>query len=82
MSEDPLRCDSNRCRNRRKKLLTSKKPVMSSGRQGSLDDIALPPLPTLEVWEEVEPGFTPSSCSGACNAPGLPWVGPAFLAST
>jgi len=34
--------------------------------------------PLNEVWEEVYPGSTPSSCSGALHAAELPWVGPAF----
>ena len=31
-----------------------------------------------EVWEGVDPGFIPSSHSGALLAPELLWVGPAF----
>jgi len=34
--------------------------------------------PLNEVWEGVNPGFTPSSHSAALHVPELPWVGPAF----
>ena len=38
----------------------------------------LPCQPLQEVWEEVDPGSTPSGHSGALHAAELPWVGPAF----
>jgi len=34
--------------------------------------------PLNEVWEEVDPGSTPSGHSGALHAPELPWAGPVF----
>ena len=47
MSEDPLRCDSSSCRNKRKKLFTFRKPVRSSNTQGSPNEVPPPVLPTL-----------------------------------
>ena len=34
--------------------------------------------PLNEVWEGVDPGFSPSGPSGPLHAAELPWVGPAF----
>ena len=34
--------------------------------------------PLNEVWEGVDPGFTPSGHSAALHTPELPWFGPAF----
>ena len=34
--------------------------------------------PLSEVWEEVDPGSSPSSHSATLHAPKLPWLGPAF----
>ena len=49
------------------------------GRQGSPARYAcLHCQPLNEVWDEVDPGSTPSSHSGALHVPELPWISPAF----
>jgi len=47
-SKDPLRCNSNRHRNKRKKLLTFRRPTKSSGMQGAPNETFSPSLPTLK----------------------------------
>jgi len=34
--------------------------------------------PLNEVWEEMDPGSTPSGHSNTLHAPELPWIGPAL----
>jgi len=76
MSEELLRCNSRRHRNKGKKLLTFKRPLVQRNLQ---QNTLTTPLPALnEVWEGVVPGSTSSGHSGTLLAPDLPWVGPAF----
>jgi len=46
--KNPLKCNSSGHKNKKKKLLTFRKPKRSSGKEGCLNRIPSPPLPTLK----------------------------------
>jgi len=69
------RCRSHRCKNKGRKIAYFQK---ASGRQEPpARNPCLHCQPLNEVWEGVDPGYTPSAHSSTLHAPELPWVGPA-----